>query len=154
MRLYHGSNIVVTKPEIRITRYAKDFGWGFYTTEIRLQAEQWAYRRAQNFGGKPVISSYEYVDNPFLKIKIFQSADEDWLDFIAACRAGKAHSYDIVRGPMADDVIWDYVRDYLDGTISKTAFMELAKFRKPTQQTTFHTELALSTLHFEEGTTI
>ena len=154
MILYHGSNLLVTEPEIRKTKYTKDFGWGFYTTEIRRQAEQWAIRRAQNFGGVPTVSSFIYEENPELSIRIFQSPDEEWLDFIAFCRGGNVHSYDIVKGPMADDVIWDYVRDYLDGNISKAAFMELAKFRKPTQQTTFHTQRALATLTYLDGVTL
>lgn len=32
MRLYHGTNVVVTKHEIRIVGYTKDFGYGFYCT--------------------------------------------------------------------------------------------------------------------------
>lgn len=32
---------------------------------------------------------------------------EEWLDFIADCRHGKIHDYDIVEGPMADDTIWN-----------------------------------------------
>lgn len=150
MLLYHGSNIIVSEPEIRKTRYAKDFGWGFYTTEIPLQAEQWAYRRAV-FGGKPSVSVFHYVEDTSLNIKVFDGVTDEWLDFIAACRAGQMHPYDIVKGPMADDEIWDHVRDYTDGRITREMFMSYAKFKKPTQQTTFHTMRALATLTFERG---
>ena len=34
-------------------------------------------------------------------------------DFIADCRNGSLHDYDIVEGPMADDTIWNYVNDFL-----------------------------------------
>ena len=44
---------------------------------------------------------------------------EEWLDFIATCRSGKSHDYDIVEGPMADDTIWNFVNEYLSGNISK-----------------------------------
>ena len=70
MVLYHGSNMIVSEPENRMTKHTKDLGWGFYTTEIRLQAEQWAYRRAA-FGGEPSVSSYEYQENKDLNIKAF-----------------------------------------------------------------------------------
>lgn len=150
MLLYHGSNIIVPEPEIRKTKYAKDFGWGFYTTEIPLQAQQWAYRRAA-FGGKPCVSVFRYEEDPSLNIKVFDGVTNEWLDFIADCRAGQTHSYDIVKGPMADDEIWDHVRDYLDGRITREMFMEYARFKKPTQQTTFHTMKALATLTFERG---
>lgn len=42
MRLYHGTNTVVTKPEIRIVGFTKDFGYGFYCTEYERQAKRWA----------------------------------------------------------------------------------------------------------------
>ena len=42
-----------------------------------------------------------------LKILRFPERSDEWLDFIAKCRAGETHPYDIVEGPMADDPIWD-----------------------------------------------
>ena len=32
MKLFHGTDTVVTKPEIRVVGYTKDFGYGFYST--------------------------------------------------------------------------------------------------------------------------
>ena len=76
---------------------------------------------------------------------------EEWLDFIAACRLGKPHDYDIVEGPMANDTIFNFVQDFVDGKISRAAFRELAKFKKPTHQISFHTVRALTTLEFLKG---
>ena len=45
MTVYHGSGDVVAAPEIRVGRYTKDFGPGFYCTVIREQAERWAQYR-------------------------------------------------------------------------------------------------------------
>ena len=72
----------------------------------------------------------------------------------ADCRRGKEHNYDIVEGPMADDQIWDYVEDYMSGSISKAAFWELVKFKYPTHQIVFCTEDAIKTLHFEGSTAL
>ena len=47
---------------------------------------------------------------------------DEWLDFIAQCRSGKTHNYDIVEGPMADDTVWNYVNDFLTGRISRKQF--------------------------------
>ena len=71
-----------------------------------------------------------------------------------ACRRGRNHSYDIVEGPMADDQIWDYVEDYIAGDITREAFWELVKFKYPTHQIVFCTEVALKTLHFEGSMTL
>ena len=76
---------------------------------------------------------------------------EEWLDFIAACRNGTPHDYDIVEGPMADDTIYNYVQGFLDGKYSREMFWSLAKFKNPTHQISFHTVDALKTLKFIEG---
>jgi hypothetical protein len=38
MILYHGSNVIVDKPKLIQQNRALDFGFGFYTTESRVQA--------------------------------------------------------------------------------------------------------------------
>ena len=74
---------------------------------------------------------------------------EKWLDFIIACRNGASHSYDIVEGPMADDSIFNYVQNFMDGKISRAAFWELVKFNHPTHQISFHTLAGLNYLTFQ-----
>ena len=32
--IYHGSNVVVEKPQIMISGFYKDFGYGFYCTNL------------------------------------------------------------------------------------------------------------------------
>jgi len=39
--LYHGSNVVVRHPEVKVQGYYKDFGFGFYCTNIEMQAKRW-----------------------------------------------------------------------------------------------------------------
>ena len=143
MILYHASNEVVKYPEVRISQYTKDFSWGFYCTVIHEQAVRWAKRR----NGK-IINLYEYKENSNLKIKKFDSMSDEWLDFIVDCRNGLTHDYDIVEGPMADDTIWNYLSDYIDGEITREQFWSLAKFKYPTHQISFHTLKALECLTF------
>ena len=145
MILYHGSREVVKTPEIRILRYSKDFYFGFYCTLMRKQAKRWAVR----FSGKGIVNEYEYVQGISLKMLNFPEMTEEWLDFIIDCRRGKSHDYDIVEGPMANDTIFNYIQDFIDGKISRSAFWELAKFKKPTHQISFHTARALETLTFK-----
>lgn len=143
--LYHGSPEEVIYPEIRITPYNKDFSFGFYCTKSYEQAYRWANRRR-----KPgIVNKYVYTENPDLNILRFPEMSDAWLDFIANCRAGKPHSFDIVEGPMADDTIWDFVNGFLDGQISRGTFWEYAKFKHPTHQISFHTANALRCLTFE-----
>ena len=109
--LYHGSKEIVEFPEIRIQKYNKDFYFGFYCTVFPEQAKRWATR----FDGAGYLNEYKYIPNDTLKIKKFPQMSEEWLDFIVACRMGQSHDYDIVEGPMADDTIFNYVQNYIDG---------------------------------------
>lgn len=144
--LYHGSNTVVEFPEVRRTKYTKDFSWGFYCTNNYDQARKWASRNRTG-----VVNVYAYTPDPSLRVLKFDGMTDEWLDFIGRCRAGFVHDYDIVEGPMADDTIWNYVNDFLAGNISRAAFWELARFKHPTHQISFHTIRALACLEFERS---
>ena len=147
MELYHGSGTVVEFPEVRKTKYTKDFSWGFYCTKSYEQAFRWAERRHE----EGIVNVYSYIPNVELKILSFDEMTDEWLDFIAECRAGKIHDYDIVEGPMADDTIWNFVNEYLSGNISREVFWEYAKFKHPTHQMSFHSLKALDCLKFERS---
>ena len=147
MELYHGSGAIVEFPEIRKTKYAKDFSWGFYCTKSYEQARRWAERRHE----EGIVNVYSYTENNSLKILSFERMTDEWLDFVAECRAGRIHDYDIVEGPMADDTIWNFVNEYLNGNISREVFWEYAKFKHPTHQMSFHTLKALDCLKFERS---
>ena len=143
MTVYHGGYMPVRQPEIRIGRNTKDFGTGFYCTIIKEQAQRWARR----YNDK-IVTIFEVRLNSQLKIKEFKEMTEEWLDFIIDCRAGKSHSYDIVIGAMADDQIYNYISDYMDGAITREQFWVLAKFKYPTHQINFCTEAALKCLEY------
>jgi len=145
--LFHGSRVVVEHPEIRIQKFHKDFYWGFYCTMYEQQAVRWATK----FGKAGVVNRYSFDDTAPLNIKHFPAMSDEWLDFIADCRTGTPHPYDVVEGPMADDTIFNYVQSFLDGEITRSAFWELAKFKYPTHQISFHTEKALAALRFERS---
>ncbi len=83
-----------------------------------------------------------------MRILRFPKMTDEWLDFIAQCRIGFVHDYDIVEGPMADDTIWNFVNDFLAGNISRAVFWEYAKFKYPTHQISFHTLKALDCITY------
>ena len=147
MQLYHGSNVCVENPRILTNGHYKDFGFGFYCTNYEHQAKKWALTRKKNH----IVNVYEYSENEALIIQRFAEMTEEWLDFIMNCRRGVEHGFDIVEGPMADDTIWDYIEDYVRGTITREAFWVLVKFKYPTHQIVFCTERALGTLRYERS---
>ena len=87
MRLYHGSNIVIDSINLAMCRPYKDFGQGFYLTDIEEQAEKMATRVSKIYGGFPVVNIYE-IDDDFrelsdLRIKDFGAhTTEEWAKFI------------------------------------------------------------------------
>lgn len=143
--IYHGSNVEVAKPRILQNGFYKDFGYGFYCTNIEKQAKRWAITRK----GDSVVNKYKYVPDSEMKVLSFEVMSDEWLNFVANCRKGIEHEYDIVEGPMADDQIWNYVEGYISGKISRDVFWELVKFSYPTHQIVFCTEKSLKTLTFE-----
>lgn len=143
MTVYHGGYQPVKEPEIRIGRNTKDFGNGFYCTIIKEQAQRWAKRYDTK-----IVSIYDVCLNPKLNILEFKEISEKWLDFIVACRSGKMHDYDIVIGAMADDQIYNFISDYMDGVITREQFWVLAKFKYPTHQIAFCSEEALKCLEY------
>ena len=145
--IYHGSNVLVEKPQIIVSGYYKDFGYGFYCTNIETQARKWALTKK----GDSIISVFSYKQDNDLKILSFPKMTNEWLDFVVDCRRGIKHDYDIVEGPMADDQIWDYVEDFMEGNISREAFWVLAKFKYPTHQIVFCTQRSLEAIKFKRS---
>lgn len=141
--IYHGSYCEVKEPKIIKSKYKKDFGEGFYCTILEEQAIKWA----KKYDTK-ILNLYEYNESSNLNIKEFTMMTEEWLDFIVKCRNGFKHDYDIVIGAMADDQIYNYITDYVNGDITREAFWELAKFRHPTHQIAFCTDLSLECIKF------
>jgi hypothetical protein len=149
MTVYQGSYTIVKEPKIIKGKNTKDFGNGFYCTIIREQAERWAKRY-----DTPIVNIYTVRIDTTLKILEFKEMTEEWLDFIIDCRDGVSHEYDLVIGAMADDQIYNYIADYMDGIITREQFWVLAKFKYPTHQINFCTDAALKCLDFvtnEEG---
>lgn len=147
MILYHGSNVIVQKPKVLTNGHYKDFGYGFYCTNLEKQAMKWALIKRKNH----VVNVYNYNENLELKICSFPEMTEEWLDFVVNCRKGIEHEFDIVEGPMADDTIWDYIEDFTRNHISREAFWALVKFKYPTHQIVFCTQKALATLRYERS---
>lgn len=154
MILYHGSNVAIENIELSKCRPYKDFGKGFYLTDIRRQAERMAARTAKMFHGEPTLTSFEFNLNSAikqgLKIKIFNSPDEEWARFVMANRDINAmqpnHDYDIVIGPVADDTIARLLRMFIENFISEQQLVKELTFSEVTSQYFFHTEAAIKML--------
>ena len=153
MLVYHGSNIVVEKPEIRKPNRNLDFGIGFYTTMNIEQAQSFSNIVCNRRGGNPIISVYEFdyeAAQKMLAIKSFAAADEEWFDFVCDKRLGKytGEEYDIIIGPVANDTVYLTFIGYLAGATSKEDALKRLKVRELYSQATFCSEKSLGYLCF------
>jgi ABC-type proline/glycine betaine transport system substrate-binding protein len=70
MRLYHGSNVVIESINLAMCRPYKDFGKGFYLTDIEEQAKQMANRVSRIYGGSPVVNTLWHYYFVSMKMKL------------------------------------------------------------------------------------
>ena len=162
MRLYHGSNIAIDNINLAMCRPYKDFGQGFYMTDIEKQAEKMAIRVARIYGEKPIVNIYEIEDNfkdlKNLKIKDFGiQTTEEWARFVMNNRSraftdmknvlcNKDNKYDIVIGPVADDNMALLFRQYENEIIDFETLVKGMIYKETSSQYSFHTEKSVKLL--------
>lgn len=162
MNLYHGTNLEIQSIDLALCRPYKDFGRGFYTTELLEQAQKMAKRVARIYGGTPIVNVYEIMDDitesSGLNTMDFGNApSKEWAMFVMNNRnkfftdfASKECNfdckYDIVIGPIADDDMTVLFRQYQNSLISLEVLINGMTFRETTNQYSFHTERAIKLL--------
>lgn len=156
MKLYHGSNMRVTKPDLKRSKPFKDFGQGFYLSAEEQQAKDQAVSKVDQMKtGEPTVNEFLFdkalMTSGELKVKIFEDYSVEWAEFVLMNRDSKikqpSHDYDIVYGPIADDGVNFQLRRYWGGVITLPKLIEELKYAKGiTFQYFFATERALKTL--------
>lgn len=156
MKLYHGSNMRVTDPDIRRSKPFKDFGQGFYLSDEKQQAIDQALSKVDQMKtGEPIVNEFlfdeTFITSGELRVKIFKDYSVEWAEFVLMNRDTKihqpSHDFDIVYGPIADDGVNYQLRRYWGGVISLPRLIEELKYAKGiTFQYFFGTERALKTL--------
>lgn len=153
MILYHGTNIDFDIINLTKSHKYKDFGQGFYLTDIRKQAEELASKRSRLFGGYPVIQEYEFdeklLEEGELRVLKFDRPSEEWADFIFKNRNRETnyiHDYDIVIGPIADDGVAYLLGLYDEGVIKIGDLSKRLEYKNLNRQYFFGTEKSLKYL--------
>lgn len=144
MRIYHASDVIVEKPDIKHSRANLDFGKGFYATIIREQAERYAQKFILR-KRKGILNIYEYNPTDSLNIKRFETYDGEWLDFVAACRMGGNifRKYDVISGGIANDRVFNTLDLYFSNQMSKEETLKRLMFEKPNHQLCFTNQWAI-----------
>lgn len=132
----------------------KDFGQGFYLTDIMSQAQELAEKRALLFGGTPIVQEYEFdetiISSFDINVLIFEAVCVEWAQFVYKNRKRSippfVHNYDIVIGPIADDGVAYLLGRYEEGSFTIEELAEKLKFKRLNNQYFFGTTKAISLL--------
>ena len=137
--VYHGGTDIVEVPICKFGRKNLDFGQGFYVTDIRKQALEWAVLTADRRKREPVLNRYILKRDDILaagRCKLFEAYDRDWLEFIVASRRGQAiaDAYDYIEGGVANDRVVDTVNLYMLGLMDLDTALERLSQHQPNNQ--------------------
>ena len=161
MILFHGSNLGIDQIDLNFCRPYKDFGKGFYTTELEEQAVNMAKRTIRIFGGKPFVTKFSIDDkeleNGNISQKIFNAPTNEWALFIinnrnrnftniASLECNLDNKYGIVRGPVANDDIRLLFDLFEDKIITIEELTKRLEYKELTSQISFHTDNAVKLL--------
>ena len=166
MRLYHGSVKIVGQPVFGEGKSYNDYGRGFYCTENKEVAMEWAVD--ENTDG--YVNIYD-LDISGLSVINLQSPEYcilHWLTVLlqnrhfeldtALSRAGMRYlseqfrtdyiNYDIIRGYRADDSYFSFAQDFLNGAISVRQLSEAMHLGKLGEQVVLKTKAAFCKISF------
>ena len=166
MYVYHGSERIIREPVFNGSKRSNDYGYGFYTTENRELAREWAC--SDNRDG--YVNSYE-ADLEGLSVLRLNSPEYNvlnWLAILAKYRtywqngsvAAEAKEYlmqhffidpsgyDVIIGYRADDSYFSFAQDFVSGGISLEKLSEAMRLGKLGEQVVFKNRSAFSRLHF------
>ena len=175
LHLYHGSYCEVQIPDLKRCAKYKDFGQGFYLTTSKKQAENFAIistRKAITNGivdsekQYGIVSVFQFSGVEKLSIKIYPTADADWLHCVVGHRKKESFNdvvqglkdFDIIAGKIANDSTNAMITTYIAGAYgvigSKSAddiCISLLLPERLEDQICFRTEGALKCLTFVES---
>lgn len=172
MILYHGSPVIVRKPEYGKGKTYNDYGQGFYCTEHVELAKEWAV----NEGDDGYVIRYS-VDTSNFKILNLSSDNYNILHWLALLLDNRRFristpvmgaarewlinnylidisSYDAIIGYRADDSYFSFARAFLDNTISVDQLSYAMSLGELGEQFVLKSRKAFDMMHFDSYETV
>ena len=139
MRVYHGGTGRIERPLVHLGRTGLDFGQGFYVTDIRQQAEDWADRMSRIRLEPAIVNEYELDMDRMVRefaYHKFEAYDVAWLRFIVGNRTGAytGQQYDVVEGGVANDRVIDTVEAYMANLMPLETALKYLSQHQPNNQ--------------------
>ena len=166
MIVYHGSDHVIETPVYRGSKRTNDYGYGFYTTESKELAKEWAC----GDGRDGFANCYE-LNTENLRVVNLNGPEYhilNWLAVLTRYRsywqngsiAEEAKNYlqahfsvdlsqaDLVIGYRADDSYFSFAQDFISGAISLNKLSEAMRLGRLGEQIVLKSERAFSQIRF------
>lgn len=164
--LYHGSESIITKPAYGKGAKNNDYGRGFYCTENRELAKEWACAKNRN----GFVNQYS-LDLSNMRILYLNSPEYSVLNWLAILAAHRTYwqkgsiaeeakkyladnflldisGYDIIIGYRADDSYFSFAQDFVMGAISLQKLSEAMRLGKLGEQVVLKSEKAFEKINF------
>ena len=115
---------------------------GFFLSCLYEQSNAWGVTIAERKGRNthPIVSAfildYNSVKIDGFRVKVFESYNLEWLEYVMDCRRGGQMQklYDIVEGGVANDNVIDTVEDYENGIITAEQALGQLRYKKVNHQ--------------------
>lgn len=164
--LYHGSEVIVEKPEYGKGARTNDYGRGFYCTEELELAKEWACAKGRN----GYANRYE-MELEKMKILNLNSSDYHILNWLALLADNRTYwqrgsiseeakryihdnflpdisEYDVIIGYRADDSYFAFAQDFVAGTISLQKLSEAMRLGKLGEQIVLKSRRAFEEIRY------
>ncbi len=169
IRIYHGSESIIEKPQFGLGKKYNDYGLGFYCTESIDMAREWAVSFERNGYANSYDLSLDGLD--ILNLGSDDYCILNWLAVLLENRefdmtsalSMEARDYliknfkvdysdkDIIIGYRADDSYFSFAQDFLNGTISYRKLCNAMFLGELGQQIVLKSKRAFEQLNFVEA---
>ena len=166
LTLYHGSESIVEIPKWGLGKATNDYGLGFYCTEAKEMANEWAVGE-----GRDGYVNFYSIDLDGLTILDLNSSNFNvlhWLTVLLENRIfvissplafeAKAYltenysvnynDYDLIKGYRADDSYFSFAQDFISGSISLRQLSEAMRLGNLGEQIVLKSKLAFERIVF------
>lgn len=166
MRIYHGSDHIIERPQYGLGKPYNDYGLGFYCTESLDMAKEWGVQR----GRDGYANAYELDAEGLALLDLNQVGFTvlHWLavllenrefdipsplaleakEYLLRVFAVDYESADLIRGYRADDSYFSFAQDFINGTISVQQLARAMRLGELGQQIVLKSERAFDRLAF------
>ena len=169
MIVYHGSSHIINTPVYNGSKRTNDYGYGFYTTEDKELAKEWACSDEQD----GYANKYE-LDITGLTVLNLNSPEYNILNWLAILVRYRSYwqkgsiaeeakeylqknffidpeSFDVIIGYRADDSYFSFAQDFITGTISLSKLSEAMPLGKLGEQIVLKSKKSFEQISFIEA---